>query len=385
MHQEDPRWPAIDASLRGDRMMEALRSYREYTGVELAAALRAIEARKAKLAAVAAPAPEASLPAMVQAYLDSGYARRGELVGHWRKRHGEFCVLVLYQRQPVPMFELGVFPEKIGHWGHQLNGTITDLGALEAALTGQRDWYGTEIADDDGRVAALRQRLAALFPATPRSAAATAAVHWRASRTRLFALTAAPFERAFLLRSATLAATEWSALLARAADDGALAELLQELPVAARSLVAREPNVAPVAQPLLWIDCVTQCQARAWTVASCDTLFADLAARPLGNFAGSPALASAASLFGSSVDVAAHRRRQLPWWLQGTAAAGDCAIGLLTPHELRALADALGDLVAAARSAGTWPLTTIDTAELQDFIAAATAEGRWLVGIEPGT
>lgn len=385
MHQDDPRWTAIDAALRSDRMMEALRSYRENTGSELAEALRAIEARKATLASVAAAAADSQLPAMVQAYLDSGYARRGDLVGHWRNRHGDFCVLVLYQRQPVPMFELVVFPEKIGHWGHQLNGCLIDLEELEAALAEQRAVHGVEFGDDGASVAALRQRLAALFPAAPRPGAATGVVHWRASRTRLFALAAAPFERGFLLRPATLAAAEWSALLARAAEDGALAEQLDELPVAARALVAGEPNVAPVAQPLLWIDCVTRCQARAWTTNSCDTLFADLAARPLGAFADSPTLASAAALFCASVDVGALRRRQLPWWLQGTAAASDCAVGLLTPHELRALAGDLADLVAAARSAGHWPLDTTDTTELQDFVAAAAAEGCWLVGIEPGT
>jgi len=385
MHQDDPRWTAIDAALRSDRMMEALRSYRECTGAELAEALRAIEARKTTLAAAAAAAADSQLPAMVQAYLDSGHARRGDLVGHWRNRAGEFCVLVLYQREPVPMFELGVFPPEVGNWGHQLNGCSVSRGELDAALAGQRPLYGAEFADDSTTVAALRQRLAILFPAARAPVAAAGAVHWRASRTRLFALAAAPFERGFLLRPATLAAAEWSALLARAAEDGALAEQLHELPVAARALVAGEPNVAPVAHPLLWIDCVSRCQARAWTTDSCDTLFADLAAQPLGDFADSPTLASAAALLYASVDVGALRRRQLPWWLQGTAAASDCAVGLLAPHELRALAGDLADLIAAARSAGSWPLTPTDTTELQDFLAAAAAEGCWLVGIEPGT
>ena len=381
MHQDDPRWTAIDAALRGDRMIEAIRSYREDTGSELADALRAIEARKALLAAVADP----PLPAMVQAYLDSGHARRGDLVGHWRNRAGEFCVLVLYQRQPAPMFELGVFPPQVGHWGHQLNGCSVSRSELDAALAGQRALYGAEFADEGASVAALQQRLAVLFPATRAPTATTGAVHWRASRTRLFALAAAPFERGFLLRPATLAAAEWSDLLARAADDSALAELIDELPAAARALVAGEPNVAAVAQPLLWIDCVTRCQARAWTTDSCDTLFADLAARPLGEFTASPALAATAALFCASVDVGAQRRRQLPWWLQGTATASDCAVGLLAPHELRELADTLGDLIAASRTAGTWPLSPTDTSALYEFVAAAAAEGRWLVGIEPGT
>lgn len=199
------------------------------------------------------------------------------------------------------MFELGVFPPQVGNWGHQLNGCSVSRGELDAALAGQRQLHGAEFADDGATMAALRQRLAILFPAARAPAAAVGTVHWRASRTRLFALAAAPFERGFLLRPATLAAAEWSALLARAAEDGAL------------------------------------------------------------------------------------RRRQLPWWLQGTAAASDCAVGLLTPHELRALAGDLADLVAAARTAGHWPLDTTDTTELQDFVAAAAAEGCWLAGIEPGT
>mgnify|MGYP006352587849 CR=1 FL=1 len=40
---------------------------------------------------------------------------------------------------------------------------------------------------------------------------------------------------------------------------------------------------------------------------------------------------------------------------------------------------------AVVRSAGTWPLTAADTNDLRDFVAAAAAESRWLVGIEPGT
>lgn len=134
----------IDAALADQQVIEAIRLYREAMQVSLIEGRRFIEARKALLPS-AAPAEHIgdAVPEQVRRYLDTGHARSGELLAWWRNPRGDFCVLVRYASTPQPLFEIGVFPPVVGHWGHDLNGLRCDLPQLVDALMGE-GFFGAE-------------------------------------------------------------------------------------------------------------------------------------------------------------------------------------------------------------------------------------------------
>lgn len=325
----------------------------------------------------------------VRRYLVSGHARRGELVGHWRNRSGDICVLVLFQREPVLRFELGVFPVEVGHWGHQLNGCSLELPEVEAALAGQRELPGADFACNDGIAAALHDRLAALRPRpsspVPASASASGVPHWRASRTRLFALAASVFEDEFLYLPERIAQAVWDGVRAAIPSNAAMQEHCDELPPGTLTLGVDSEQFRRAAAPLLWMHCLARCDARAITIGSIDTLFSDLAATRVEVSAWTTAVATAWPLWLAVVDVGGRRRELLPWWLRTCGAQTDNAIGLLAPHDVRALARRVDVLLAALAEKGVLRLSAYDVNATSAFVHAAAEQGCWLVGWEPGT
>jgi hypothetical protein len=395
MQPSETQWQEIEAAWSADRSFEAVRLYRLVTGATVADAYEAVQAYLAKRTPTM---PTASAKAVddrqgdderVQRYLDSGHARRGELVGHWRNRAGDICVLVLFQREPTPQFELGVFPVEVGNWGHQLNGCSLHLPELEAALAGQRELPGADFAGDVGVTAALRDRLAALRPRpsspVPASAPSVGVPHWRASRTRLFTLAASVFEDEFLYLPERITPAVWNGVRAAIPGNAAMQEYCDELPAGTLALSAGSEHLERAATPLLWMHCLARCDARAITIGSLDTLFADLAAARVDMSAWTSEVATVWPLWLAVVDVAGRRRELLPWWLRACGAQTDSAIGLLAPHEVRALARRLDVLLAALAEKGALQLSAPDVSAISAVVHAAAEQGRWLVGWEPGT
>ncbi|MBK6436204.1 MAG: hypothetical protein IPF83_10255 [Rhodanobacteraceae bacterium] len=385
MQDDDPLWQDIDAMLLAGNAIVAIRRYREYTGSDLAPSVLAIEARKRRFetpSPIPTIASQELRPDGVQAYLDSGHAPRGDCIAWWSTRAGDFCVLVHTVDAPSPGFELALFPRQVGHWGHQLQGyrlALRDLLALaeQSALP-----YRVDFGENSKPPPALREWIAGYLART--RAVPTSTPHWRASRTCLFALSAPEFERDHLFRPPFLDADAWAAVRIMAASDSAMQEYLDELPADEHERVDAVPNLTLRAQPLLWMACLRCCDARALEADAFDTWFADLDTAiveprlPL-------ALHPTWTLWRGLIDIAATRRSGLPWWLRGTGEVSTCAIGLLAPHEVRYLAAQLPSLWSMLEQLGAPLLPAAERGDWLAFITAAASDGRWLVGVEPGS
>ena len=188
-------------------------------------------------------------------YLDSGFARRGELIGHWRSARHDWCVLVMFQRQPRALFELGVFAETIAHWGHDLNGRTATLDELRDALS-TAGFAGAEWGDAAGVPAQLHARLRELLP--PVAVRPTAASSATPSRTAIYVLDGQRFERDWLFLPSQVDGDWWQLHAARAATAQALLD--ESFP-----LTVVEPGMAwpQAAGLLLWTVCCGECSIGA--------------------------------------------------------------------------------------------------------------------------
>ena len=324
---------------------------------------------------------------VIQRYLQSGFARPGELVGYWRNSRGDVCVLILFQREPQPLFELGVFKPDIGSWAHEVNGFTLSQPELELAIKGQREIYGTDLLALPQVCEALRKRLIVLFPVDtrPKSAAQTASVAaWRASRTMLLSLDAAPFEQDFLYRPPASTSQAWQAMLQEAADNSEMQDYLAELPAAVRVWPATSRSQTQTA-PLVWLRCLQCCAAQSFIVDSVDTMFADLAAETVDTGVLEPDAAMAWPIWLGVADVAGLHRVRLPWWLALTGAVTECAIGLLAPHEVGQLARHIECLLQFTNQQTGLTINAEDTRAISNLVRAAASDRRWLVGMEPGS
>ena len=328
----------------------------------------------------------------IERYLASGFARPGEMVGHWRNARGDVCVLVMFQREPQALFELGVFKPEIGSWGHDLNGFTLSRQELEAAIDGQREIYGTDLAGLTHVREGLRVRLNALFApkvaAKPVSQPATQPAtvpYWRSSHTVFFSLAAEPLEADFVYRPATMSNAAWLLFLQAAAADSDMQEYCDALPAAALQRQPTTLRIPLAAAPLVWMSCLQHCEARSVGVDSLDTLFADLACAPIDTDGIDPDLAMAWPIWLGLVDVATLRRAALPWWLGATATVTESAIGLLAPHEVRMLASHIDGVLQLVVEIGGVELSASDRQAIAVFVREAAETQRWLVGLESGT
>lgn len=361
------QWIAIDAALAESRTIDAIRLYREATGVGLFPARQALEARARETARPAGP------PEPVTRYLNSGFARPGELWTWWTADNGDWCVLVRLSEAGSPRFELGVFPPNVGSWGQQLNGATLSLTELTTAVSGS-GLLPTGTAIPTAIREALRGRLSGLVVAAPTRSPRKGYVS--ASRTALHRLDDAAFQ-AWLHLPEPLPWGQWEQLLTRARALPAADDQLEglDLPGAADSV-----TLPPMLAPVLFVLCATDCSEDAFVIERTDHYFGDLEAIEL--LAGaSPNTAVAWHLFRRCVDVAGNDRPRLPRWLQAFCRTRASSVGLLTPAEARSVASARGELeVLLSGKADVG-----DTRALLDLIAAAAAHGQWVLGFEPGS
>lgn len=361
----------IDAALAADKVIEAIRLYRVATQADLLSGRRFVEARRSMLEPVRAVPP--TVPAPVQRYLDSGHARRGELFGYWRNARRDWCVLVMFQRQPQALFELGVFAETIAHWGHDLGGRTATVDDLRGALS-TGGFAGAEWGDDAHATAQLRARLRALLPRIAAPPAVAGSV--TPSRTAIRVLDGPRFERDWLYLPVRVDGDWWQLRAARAVSEQALAG--GSLPLTDVESGKVWPQAAG---PLLWSLCCSDCSIASMQAGAADTLFSDLEAQPPNWEALAPAVQMAWFELLLLVDVSTHRRSALPWWLQALAAERSASVGLLGPAAARLLsrhAPELRRLFAENRLLD-------DINSILELAGTAAADSHWLVGWEPGT
>lgn len=383
---DEAQWQQIDEALRTNRLIEAIRLYRVATRSELAMATSTIRQRQASLHDVdSAVSPMSEpLPEMVRHYLDGGHGRPGELVAQWRNRKGDHCVLVLYQRVPVPMFELGVFPP-VGHWGHDLNGAIYSLAEVGQVVSGERAFYGADFGDDTQALATIRSWLATLTATPVKRQVIESVLRLRSSRTALYSLDGARFEHDFLFLPQQVPLDWWRETQALAATDGDLHECIEELPAGAITEYPTSVSLGAGTGMVVWARSAIQCAATMTAIDELDTLFADLAAQPIDDQRFTPQTRTAYGLMRGAIDVAGLRRAQRPWWLDALAAQTTASIGLLAPHELRHIARHRDDMSAVLNTSEIPQAMRADLDTVLTAITQAAAADRWLIGIEPGT
>ncbi|MEW6302265.1 MAG: hypothetical protein AB1705_02265 [Verrucomicrobiota bacterium] len=73
------------------------------------------------------------LPDTIATYL-ADFAPKGELIGYWIDKRGDYNVLVVYVRDGETRFNVGAFPPVVGHWGHQLFGGDYDIEGIKHHL-----------------------------------------------------------------------------------------------------------------------------------------------------------------------------------------------------------------------------------------------------------
>jgi hypothetical protein len=370
----------IDAALIEQRMIEAIRIYRQETGVTLAEARDFVEVRQRALGPLRlleAGAAVATLPGDVQRYLDSGHARKGELFGWWRSPRADWCVLVRYANEPQAMFEIGVFPPAIGHWGHDLHGLRCTAIELAAALDGGgfagAEWDGPKI------VAELRQRLRGIS-STSDSASKLRATP-RPSCSTVFVLDGACFERDWLCLIPPLDPVWWAPRRLRVANDAELIELAGLLPGRYLEQGNSAIECSSEAGPMLWALCHEECLRESVQAQSSDTLFADIESHPPDWRGLSIGTRPAWNTLLALVDIAARRRDALPWWLQAAAEYSTASIGLLGPSDTRRLSQCATELLDLFVDRPEQP----DIAACLKLCSRAAQESHWLLGWEAGT
>lgn len=311
---------------------------------------------------------EETPPPSLQAFLESSFGRKGEVAGWWRNLRGEICVLVLYQEAPTVEFELSVFPERVGSWGHELAGYTLSLAQLQATLARGGTLAGAEWAPLHSIVNRLKSFLLALeqrLAPPPRQAR-------RTSGTTLFLLDRDSFEADYLFLPTTLPLAAWKNLQSLAGDDAEPIELGE---------VGELVQLPPAAGSVLWACCRRQCYRQQENSLTTDTFFADLEANPPAWQHLPPAALPAWEAFVGLGGVSGPRRQPLPWWLEAARTARDCFAGLLGPAEARLIRRHHTEL--AALFSGI-PLARDAERFLELISAAATADG-FCVAWESGT
>lgn len=369
----------IDAALAAQRQIEAMRLYRDATQSTLVEARDFVEARQRELAIAGTDQDTAIvIPDAVQRYLDSGYARRGELVGWWRSPGGDWCVLVCYASSPVPLFEIGIFASGIGHWGHDLHGHTCTRSELDQALCGA-GFYRAEWGEDGLVVAWLRERLqrsALLMP--PRTATRGPA---RPSRSGVFLLDGERFEREWLNLPARVDARWWEPRRQRIAADSDLLELASVINIDCAQPQNVPLNLGVDAGPLLWSLCHEECARESVLAESSDTLFADLESQPPPWRDLAVAAQPAWNILLAMIDIGARQRRFLPWWLKAAAEQSTASVGLLSPLDTRRLLPSASELQGLFATHAA----QLDIASRLQLCARAAQGGHWVLGWEPGT
>lgn len=351
---------AIDAALRAENRFEAIRLFRVATSSPLHVGVAFVEQRLQELA----PAEEIPPPSLA-AFLASSFGRKGELVGWWRNLRGEVCVLVLYQEMPTVEFELNVFPERVGSWGHDLAGYTLNLAQLQATLAKGGSLAGAEWAPFHPIVARLQSFLVALEQrlAPPRR---------HTSGTAVFLLDRESFEADYLFLPTSVPLAAWKNLQSLAGDEAEPIEL---------SELGELVQLPPAAGSLIWASCRRQCCRQQENSQVTDTFFADLEAHPPAWQRLTPAALPAWEAFVGLGGVSGPRRQPLPWWLEAARKTKDSFAGLLGPAEARLIRRHQTEL--AALFAGS-PLAT-DAERFLELICAAAETDGFCVACESGT
>lgn len=369
------QWAMIDAAVAEQRQIEAIRLYREATGVALAVAIRALQDRASAASQHPQRLTAAAFDLLLQRYFDSGYARPGELWARWQNSTGDCCVLVQIQVVPEPRFELGVFAPGLAHWGHQLNGATLDLAQLRAALAGDGP-AGADWRESPATAELLRRRLLDLTDTAPLRHSRTDGF---AAHTALIALRSEVFERDYRHLPALLSMTEWHALHARAMDCSEAAEMLEAGTPPVGALSADRIELAPASGPVIYALCIADCAASQHEIQASDTYFADLAASRIDSATLSPAAMAAWEIWLQLTDTAGQARHSLPWWLRATGSVRHVNVGLIDPGQAALLQRHQAELQTLLLPHAA----SVDTQRLFALVATAAEAGQWVLGYEP--
>lgn len=363
-------WSEIDAAIRDNRLVEAIRLYRLATGSALAPAAALIQARQAAMAgspptaeATTTPEPRASkaLDAgaldLLQYFENSAFCPPGGRIAAWRNRAGELCAL---HRRDAHTLELNVIPGN-RQFGHDLHGYTLSLADLLQRLRASQALPMADFAEAAELGPLLLRQLTPEPARTPRLSA---------SRASLIALDAARFEAQFMFRGAIWSGPTWRAMLERAARHTSLREELDELrndPSEGPSLL---PN-APQSRLLLEL-CVMECGTGSYALDH-EAQFRDWACHddrkvPL------PLLDAFATLQGW-LDVEGARRSGLPPWLD-QATRHRLSVGLATPGLVRFLAPRWPDLGAHLEAHH-------DLSGMSELLTAAAGRGDYVLALAP--
>ncbi|MDX2175488.1 MAG: hypothetical protein SF028_03350 [Candidatus Sumerlaeia bacterium] len=343
----------LDAALRNNDMMLAVRTYRAFTGSTISQAGEFLQERARVLQGD-------QLPDIVRSYLASAHARQGELVAWWRDRTGSPCTLVLFQRTPQPAFEVSLLEGPM--FGHQAHSYTCALDAVLAAADRPTGFHGAEWDGTGAFVAAkIRSFAAELVTAPPRADSSRA--------TTLHLLDAEEFERDFLFLPGTVDAGWWARARNAAQTSAEVSDALDELD-------GDSAKLPPQAGRLVLALCVGACSRRSARTGSTAQFFADLESSPPNWRSLPPDAMIAWEHFLALGGVSGPPRVDLPWWLSSVRQCGGRNAGLLPPPQARLVARHGASLAALFGGGG-------DASALLDLVRDAAREGAWVLGIEP--
>lgn len=366
-------WQEIDAAIAEDRMVDAIRMYRQATGSGIGPAVATLDARRQALNVPATPSnvspaapPPVVLPGFdeqavqaVQRFEASAFAPAGNRIAAWRNRRGEVCVL---HRLDAAQVVLNLLPAS-GHYGHDLHGYTRSVVDLIRQLKA-----GGELDQADfGATPSVRDSILRRLDADPSPSFGLVRAP---SRAVLYALDAARFESRYAYRGSWVTPDDWRAVVRGAVAIPALAEALDDV---APATVAAAPFLPNATQARLILDlCIADCavrelkfdheaQFRDWESVHGDRI---------------PALLlDAWFAFMRMFDIGGHLRVALPPWLD-LATRHSHSAALSAPGQVRFLAPRFPGLAAHLPPSA-------DLVPLSSLLDASAGRGDWLLALSP--